>query len=195
MTRANPTADRKIPAEIVKNQSGILSSKKQRGRPSKYGIVDPAQVAKIVGELGGTDKELAAALGVSHQGLKDWKKQHADLLATLKKSKELADSQVEKSLFQRAIGYSHPDVHISTHEGRVIVTPTVKHYPPDTTACIYWTKNRRPDLWRDAQRHEHTGADGGAIKVEDVSAEDSMDYLKSIGAIDASGKLIKAGRN
>ena len=29
-----------------------------------------------------------------------------------------------------------------------------KYYPPDVTACIYWTKNRMPEKWRNVQRHE-----------------------------------------
>jgi hypothetical protein len=28
---------------------------------------------------------------------------------------------------------------------------------PDTTACIFWLKNRRKDEWRDKLDHEHSG--------------------------------------
>jgi len=61
----------------------------------------------------------------------------------------LADAEVANKLFQRATGYSHDDVHISNYQGQVCITPIIKHYAPDTTACIFWLKNRRPDLWRD----------------------------------------------
>jgi hypothetical protein len=37
---------------------------------------------------------------------------------------------------------------------------TMRHYPPDTTACIFWLKNRRPDLWRDKVHNEHTTPNG-----------------------------------
>ncbi len=37
------------------------------------------------------------------------------------------------------------------------MVPTIKHYPPDTTACIFWLKNRQRDKWRDRLDHEHSG--------------------------------------
>ena len=33
--------------------------------------------------------------------------------------------------------------------GQIVITPTIKHYPPDTTAGIFWLKNRQRDKWRD----------------------------------------------
>ena len=123
-----------------------------------------------------------------------FKENNPELVPTLKDAKAQADSAVEKSLYQRAIGYSHPDVHISTHEGRVIVTPITKHYPPDTTACIYWTKNRRPDLWRDVQRVHHEGEIKLNVQLEEMSAEDLRADMIRRGEMSADGKLI-AQRN
>jgi hypothetical protein len=60
-----------------------------------------------------------------------------------------ADAVVADRLFARATGYSHPDVHIAQYEGRVIVTPIIKHYPPDTPAASLWLRNRQSDKWRD----------------------------------------------
>jgi hypothetical protein len=31
----------------------------------------------------------------------------------------------------------------------------IEHVPPDVTACIYWSKNRMPDRWRDQQQIDH----------------------------------------
>ena len=39
--------------------------------------------------------------------------------------------------------------------GKVIRVETVEHYPPDTTAMIFWLKNRQPDRWRDRAEVEH----------------------------------------
>jgi hypothetical protein len=36
-----------------------------------------------------------------------------------------------------------------------VYAPYVEHVAPDTTAAIFWLKNRRPDLWRDKQDHQH----------------------------------------
>jgi hypothetical protein len=41
--------------------------------------------------------------------------------------------------------------------------PYVEHAPPDTTAAIFWLKNRRREEWRDVSSHEQTGPNGGPI--------------------------------
>lgn len=60
------------------------------------------------------------------------------VLTALKNARELPDAQVTESLFRRATGFKI---------GK-------NFYPPDTTAAIFWLKNRRPDKWRDVQRNE-----------------------------------------
>jgi hypothetical protein len=37
-----------------------------------------------------------------------------------------------------------------------------ERYPPDTTAAIFWLKNRRPDLWRDRHETVHSAGEGVA---------------------------------
>lgn len=69
----------------------------------------------------------------------------------------MADAKVVASLYKRANGYSHPALDIRTVDGEVVETEYTKHYPPDTVACIFWLKNRRPDLWRDRKEFEHKG--------------------------------------
>jgi hypothetical protein len=65
--------------------------------------------------------------------------------------KATADARVEQSLYRRALGYSHDAVKIFMPAGAVapVIAPYVEHYAPDTTAAIFWLKNRRPDECRD----------------------------------------------
>ena len=70
-------------------------------------------------------------------------------MESLTRSKAEADAQVEQSLYRRATGYSHKSEKIFNFQGEIIRAQTVEHYPPDTTAMIYWLKNRQPDKWRD----------------------------------------------
>ena len=70
--------------------------------------------------------------------------------------KAVADHRVERSLYERACGYSHTEDKIFIHEGKPIIVPTVRHYPPDPTSMIFWIKNRQPEQWRD--KVEHGGA-------------------------------------
>jgi hypothetical protein len=111
--------------------------------------IDPINVARVIGRLGGTDEQLADALGISRRALAYRKNKDAELFHTLKEAKGEADARVEKALFERATGYICDDCHVSQHQGAVTVTRLKKHYPPDTTACIFWLKNRKPQEWRD----------------------------------------------
>ena len=118
------------------------------GRPSKYRAEYCGQVEKLCA-LGATDQQIADFFGVTEKTLNNWKENHPDFLQSLKDSKEDHDKRVVRSLFERATGYSHPDSHISNFQGEITVTPITKHYPPDTTACIFWLKNRDKANWRD----------------------------------------------
>jgi len=75
----------------------------------------------------------------------------------LKAGKSSADDRVERSLYERANGYTHVEDKIFMHEGQPVIVPTKKHYPPDTTAGIFWLKNRRAEDWREKQEVEHKG--------------------------------------
>lgn len=131
-------------------------------RPSKY-QPDYAKQAYHLALLGATDKDIARAFDVSEQTVNAWKQAQPEFLESLKAGKEKADATIAKSLFRRAQGYWHPAVKILTVPiggnmgSRVEQVPYIERYPPDTTAAIFWLKNRRPDLWRDKQDVEHSG--------------------------------------
>lgn len=112
------------------------------GRPSKYDKIDLMQVV-VAGELGLTDKELCKFFNIKDATLNKYKNQYPEFIESLKKGKDIADEKVVRALYKRATGYSHPDIHITTYQGEVTTTPIIKHYPPDTTACIYWLRNRQ----------------------------------------------------
>lgn len=125
-------------------------------RPSKLDELDLEQVRKLA-RKGWTDKEIADFYEVSEQTVNNWKQRNPEFLESLKLGKEEADRKVERSLFEKATGYSHADTHFSAYEGIVTQTPTIKVYAPDTTAAIFWLKNRKPEEWRDKQEVQHDG--------------------------------------
>lgn len=144
-----------------------VNAKRDVGRPSAYrpefcqAIVD---CAKILAE-GATDTVIAVALDVDVRTIYRWREEHAEFAAACKLVKDRADDQVEASLFQRSLGYSHKAVKIFMPQGAVapIYADYTERYAPDTQAASLWLRNRRPDRWRD--KVEHTGPDGGAIPV------------------------------
>ena len=128
------------------------------GRPSKYDPVMVKQAEKLA-LLGATDRDVADFLGITESTLYLWKHEHPEFSEALKVGKEAADARVEQSLYRRALGYSHDAVKIAVNaQGEVTEVPYVEHFPPDTTAAIFWLKNRRPDEWRDKREHTHDGS-------------------------------------
>lgn len=133
-------------------------------RPTSY-KPEYAKQAEVACRLGATDRDLAELFQVSTVTLNAWKVQFPEFLNSLKQDKAIADARVERSLFQRAVGYSHEEDDIRVIENQIVVTPTIKHYPPDTTACIFWLKNRMPEQYR---ANPEDGGGNGADKLADA---------------------------
>lgn len=133
-------------------------SKKRKGRPSKYETEWKNKLEIIGGwaKDGLVDAQIANNMGVSRSTLSDWKTKYPELLDTLNKNKEIVDREVENALLKRALGYSYEETtkelvkNPLTEEVRLEVTKVVtKQVSPDTTAQIFWLKNRKPVEWRD----------------------------------------------
>lgn len=126
------------------------------GRPSKYKPEYAKEASKLCA-LGATDAQLADFFEVSISTINLWKVQHKGFSEAVKLPKAEADQKVEQSLYRRAMGYEHDEVDIRVIANEVIITPIRKYYPPDSTAMIFWLKNRKPTEWREKQEIEHSG--------------------------------------
>jgi len=140
------------------------------GRPSKY-KPEFIKLGAKVAKLGATDAELADIFGCDVSTFYRWQAEHPEFREAIQMAKDEPDDRVERSLYARAVGYSHPDVHISNFQGEVTITPIVKYYPPDTAAAFIWLKNRRGDLWRDKREVEHSGTVTLAQAIEEIAQE------------------------
>lgn len=136
-------------------------------RPSKFKPEFVEQAKKLCALGGATAPDLATFFAVSVSTIKLWQVQHKAFSDALKVGKATADKLVEQSLFRRAIGYEHDETDIRTIGTKLVKTPVRKHYPPDTTACIFWLKNRKPGEWRDKQAVE---VEAGAGLAEAILA-------------------------
>lgn len=136
------------------------------GRPEKYKS-EYANQAKIACErMGATVDDLALLFNVSRRTINYWQVAHKDFAKAIKIGKKPADDRVEMSLYHRAVGYSHPETIVKVVDRELVEVEVMKHYPPDTAACIYWTRNRRPEKWR--QNPENSGSDVDSL-AESVS--------------------------
>ncbi len=132
------------------------------------------RVADGAAKLGATDIEIADMLGISVRTLHYWKHEHPELVEVLKSGKEVADERVERSLYARANGYEHDEVDIRVIRDEIIQTPIRKYYPPDTTAAIFWLKNRRAAQWREVKAVELSGPDGSPVKIVATAHDETL---------------------
>lgn len=113
----------------------------------------PATLEQIetLGGMGLTIEEICQYLGITKKTL--YKRMHdqPEVGEAVERGRVRANTQVNRSLFKRA---------------------TEDH---DTTAMIWWQKNRQPDRWRDRHELEHSGGlkfDGKLIlEVVDTDAD------------------------
>jgi transcriptional regulator with XRE-family HTH domain len=154
------------------------------GRPSDYRDEYADQARKLCLLLGATDSQLSDFFEVSEQTINKWKCKYPKFLESIKRGKEIADAKVAESLYHRALGYQHPEEKIFCTDGEIVRANTVKQYPPDPVACIFWLKNRQGAKWR--EKSEISGPNGGAIPVK-VDREEII--AKIIGNREATNSV------
>lgn len=122
-----------------------------------------------------TNEQIAHNIGISTTTLYDWCNNYPNFSDALKKGKEVVDREVENALLKRALGYCYEETTRETDEtGQLVVTKIVtKEVVPDTTAQIFWLKNRKPKEWRDKVEQVTTS------KVVDMS-KFSTDEIKAM---------------
>jgi transcriptional regulator with XRE-family HTH domain len=138
-----------------------------------------------------TDEQIAHNMGIRRSTLNEWKNRFPVIMDTLKKGKEVVDIMVENALLKRALGYTFTEITkeriaiineqsgtIEGHEMKVTKEVT-KEVQPDTTAQIFWLKNRKPQDWRD---RKEIGVDG-SIETQNnpyagLTAEDLKKLIK-----------------
>lgn len=100
-----------------------------------------------------TDEQIASNIGIRRETLYAWKKKYSNISNALKRGKEVVDRQVENALLKSALGYMYKEEMV-TNQGDIVQVR--KFSRPNTTAQIFWLKNRKPQQWRDKQEIEQT---------------------------------------
>lgn len=128
-----------------------------------------------------TDEQIAANIGINVATLYRWENEFCDIRNALKDGKEVVDRQVENALLKSALGYMYDEVTEERRDDELVVTKVVhKEVQPNTTAQIFWLKNRKRAEWRDRVENAITGADGGAVKVETLTESDVDKRIKEL---------------
>lgn len=200
--REKPTKGMKSLAETVqeilppiKSSSKSKSSAKDAaeevamvmGRPTSFRMEYVAQT-EFLCRLGATDVELAEFFEVGQRTINRWKVTHPEFAEAIRHGKNPADDRVEHSLYHKALGTEVEELQAiklkRTHydeKGRktkeeeyVEVVPVKRVIPADTTAIIFWLKNRRQQQWRDVHKIEH----GGANEFDNMTEEQLDEFVK-----------------
>lgn len=203
-----PKLKRKTSKKNKKNK-GINAKKTTApaplGRPSSFRPEYVAMVEEMCNR-GATDEEIAAELGVNVRTVQRWRLQNENFCRALKSGKDYADDRVERSLFQRATGYVYLEKQaikikrttfddttgkkIAEYE-EVVVVDVERVQTPDTTAGIFWLKNRRREQWRDVQEKSYSGG----IVIEERPQQLDADRLDELGSrFGRPLKIIEGGK-
>lgn len=132
-----------------------------------------------------TDEQIAHNMGISVATLYNWKSKHLEILESLKKGKEIVDIQVENALLKKALGIKETVKkaikvrEVKYNEGKRVSEKEHIEYvdeevfvPPDTTAQIFWLKNRQPNKWRDKVENVNTNQPDREIKINIISTKE-----------------------
>lgn len=131
-------------------------SKNKGGRKGKYHEwLTEEGLIKLEGWArdGLTDEQIASNIGITAKTLYEWKNKFGEISEALKRGKEVVDRQVENALLKSALGFHYTEETV-TNQGEVV--EVTKFEKPNTTAQIFWLKNRKPAIWRDKQEIQQT---------------------------------------
>lgn len=106
-----------------------------------------------------TFEQIAGNMGISRNTLQNWRKKSREIHEALRVSKEIADCHVENAMFKSAIGFYYKE-QVVTNKGEVVWVE--KYEKPNTTAQIFYLKNRKPSVWTDRREIKHEA------KIENV---------------------------
>lgn len=125
---------------------------------------------------GATDQDIADAFGVSRRTVIRWRQDHESFAEAIERGKSGADAKIERTLYNRAIGYDYTEkeniieMDKNGNPKPVKIKTVTKHMPADVGAMCFWLKNRAPDEWADRPQ--------GTMEIEDTDDTDAEIYGK-----------------
>ena len=142
--------------------------------------LDPKQL-HILGQKGWTLGDIAAFYGIPYSTLQSWMERYPSIGDAVNQGILESCDRVERALFEKAVGYQHPDTKVMTralgnNQGSEIVQIEVtKHYPPDTSACIFYLTNKKRNEWKHRMELQ---TDNGLTRLPDMSGLSFQDVMQ-----------------
>jgi hypothetical protein len=148
------------------------------GRPTLY-KPEHADRARELCARGATNPDLAGRFGVARSTIDLWIATHPEFAEAVQQGRDVADAIAVESLFTRVTGYNHRVEKVFLYRGEPRTATYTAHIPPETRACMYWLRNRRPEDWREiseraaAEVAQEAAADA-ALRVQMDEAEERL---------------------
>lgn len=99
-----------------------------------------------------TDEQIAKNMGIRRSTFYEWLKKFPDISVALKKGKAPVDFEVENALLKRALGFEYEETETIIEEvdgkQKKRIKKIKKVALPETSAAIFWLKNRKTEQWR-----------------------------------------------
>jgi hypothetical protein len=179
------------PAVLMANAEGIEGAKVEgeagakRGAPPKW-KPEFVEEARRMAEAGYTDLQMMEEFDVKRTTFYRWKKDFPEFKDAIKIAKEEPDNQMERSLYHSGKGFEYfEEVPVKVKDveyengrkvketERVEVIQVKRTVPPNSTAQIFWLKNRRPEIWRDKKEVEVNPHEDWLARLASVEGADA----------------------
>ena len=117
------------------------------GRPTLYKPEHAARALELCAR-GATNPDLAGRFGVARSTIGQWIATHPEFADAVQQGRDVADAIAVESLFTRVTGYNHQAEKVFLYRGKPRTVAYTAHVPPETRACMFWLRSRRPEDWR-----------------------------------------------
>ena len=117
------------------------------GRPTLYKPEHAARALELCAR-GATNPDLAGRFGVARSTIDLWIATHSEFAEAVQQGRDVADAIAVESLFTRVTGYNHQAEKVFLYRGKPRTVAYTAHVPPETRACMFWLRSRRPEDWR-----------------------------------------------
>ena len=159
------------------------------GRPTLYNP-EYAGRARDLCSRGATNQDLAGRFSVARSTIDLWIASYPEFAEAVQQGRDVADATAVESLFTRVTGYNHPAEKVFLYRGEAKTATYTAHVPPETRACMYWLRNRRPEDWREIS--ERSAAELAQKAAADAAFRVEMEKPKNGCAV--SRKKTPKGR-
>lgn len=159
--------------EEAQGEEAQIVSPSKVGRPSLYKPEYAKQAYKLC-QMGATDIELARFFEVSPETIYQWANVYEEFAESKKVGKAACDNRVERSLYQKAIGFTREAEKVVIIDDVPVKVKYEEYVPPSDTAMIFWLKNRRRHEWRDRHEIEH----GRVGEFDKMSDRELLEFIE-----------------